>query len=123
MKKLILIISLTAIAILLNSSVSIQAQAIDVSGKWNMKVESPAGTGSPVFVLKQSKDSISGTYAGQLGEAAVKGTIKDKEIRLEFKGGEVACVYTGTVDGNTMKGKAVFGDLGEGTFTGMKEAK
>ena len=123
MKKLLLVISLSVTAILLNGSVSVQAQAIDVSGKWNMKVETTAGSGSPVFVLKQSKDSISGTYTGQLGEAAVKGTIKDKEIRLEFKGGEISCVYTGTVDGNTMKGKAVFGDLGEGTFTGTKEGK
>ena len=123
MKKLLLVIYLSVTAMLLNGSVSVQAQAIDVSGKWNMKVETTAGSGSPVFVLKQSKDSISGTYTGQLGEAAVKGTIKDKEIRLEFKGGEIACVYTGTVDGNTMKGKAVFGDLGEGTFTGTKEGK
>ncbi len=99
------------------------AQAIDVSGKWNMKVETTAGSGTPVFVLKQSGDSITGTYTGQLGEAPVKGTLKDKEIRLEFKANDIAVVYTGTVDGNTMKGKAVFGDLGEGTFSGSKENK
>ena len=123
MKKLLLFISLSVVVLLLNAATILQAQAIDVTGKWNMKVETSAGSGSPVFVLKQSKDSISGTYSGQLGEAVVKGTIKDKEIRLEFKGGEIACVYTGTVEGNTMKGKAVFGDLGEGTFSGVKEGK
>jgi hypothetical protein len=123
MKKLLLFISLSVVVLLLNAATTVQAQAIDVTGKWNMKVETSAGSGSPVFVLKQSKDSISGTYTGQLGEAVVKGSIKDKEIRLEFKGGEIACVYTGTVEGNTMKGKAVFGDLGEGTFSGVKEGK
>jgi len=123
MKKLFNLSSLMAIAIFCCSYTFIFVQAIDVSGKWNMKVETAAGSGTPVFVLKQSGETITGTYTGQLGEAPVKGTIREKDIRLEFKGGEIAVVYTGTVDGNTMKGKAVFGELGEGTFSGVKDAK
>lgn len=123
MKKIIFTASLMTMTLLFISIASVFAQAIDVSGKWNMKVETTAGSGSPVFVLKQQGDLITGTYTGQLGEAAVKGTLKDKEIRLEFKANEIAVVYTGTVDGNTMKGKAVFGDLGEGTFSGSKDVK
>ena len=42
-----------------------------------MEVESPMGSGSPIFDLKQSPDgSITGTYQGRLGEATVKGKIK-----------------------------------------------
>ncbi len=123
MKKIIFTASLMTMTLLFISAASVFAQAIDVSGKWNMKVETTAGSGSPVFVLKQQGDLITGTYTGQLGEAAVKGTLKDKEIRLEFKANEIAVVYTGIVDGNTMKGKAVFGDLGEGTFSGSKDVK
>lgn len=123
MKKIIFTASLMTMTLLFISAASVFAQAIDVSGKWNMKVETTAGSGSPVFVLKQQGDLITGTYTGQLGEAAVKGTLKDKEIRLEFKANEIAVVYTGTVDGNMMKGKAVFGDLGEGTFSGSKDVK
>ncbi len=29
--------------------------------------------------------------------------------------------YVGTVDGDTMKGKVVFADLGEGTFEGTRQ--
>jgi hypothetical protein len=29
--------------------------------------------------------------------------------------------YSGTVEGNTMKGKVVFGTIGEGTFTGIRK--
>ena len=123
MKKLFILSALMAIAIIFCSYTFMFVQAIDVSGKWNMKVETAAGSGTPVFILKQSGETITGTYTGQLGEAPVKGTLKEKDIRLEFKGGEIAVVYTGTVDGNTMKGKAVFGELGEGTFSGVKEAK
>ena len=114
---------ITASFVMIALVLSAFAQAIDVSGKWNMKVETSAGSGSPVFVLKQSGETITGTYTGQLGEAPVKGTLKDKEIKLEFKANDIAIVYTGTVEGNTMKGKAVFGDLGEGTFSGSRESK
>jgi hypothetical protein len=123
MKTTIQFASLLAIVLLLVSTNSLFAQAIDVTGKWNLKVETSAGSGTPVFVLKQAGETITGTYTGQLGQADVKGTLKEKEIKLEFKAGEINVVYSGTVDGNTMKGRAVFGDLGEGTFTGSKEIK
>ena len=123
MKKIICISSVITLVLLFVSATSLFAQATDVSGKWNMKVETSAGSGTPVFVLKQSGETITGTYTGQLGQADVKGTLKDKDIRLEFKAGEINVVYTGTVEGNTMKGKAVFGDMGEGTFSGTKETK
>ena len=88
-----------------------------------MKVETSAGSGTPVFVLKQTGETITGTYTGQLGEAAVTGTLKEKTIRLEFKAGDYNVVYTGAVEGNTMKGKLAIGDAAEGTFSGTKEVK
>jgi hypothetical protein len=123
MKKILMMASLMTMTLVFISSASVFAQAIDVSGRWNMKVETAAGPRTPVFVLKQSGELITGTYTGQMGEFPVKGTIKDKEIRLEFKAGEIGVVYTGTVDGNTMKGKVIFGDLGEGSFAGAKEVR
>ncbi len=88
-----------------------------------MKVETSAGSGTPVFVLKQTGETVTGTYTGQLGEATVTGTSKEKEIKLEFKAGEYNVVYTGTVEGNTMKGKVAISDVAQGTFSGMKEVK
>ncbi|MDQ6813845.1 MAG: hypothetical protein M3040_08915 [Bacteroidota bacterium] len=123
MKKAIAILSFSTLFLMLLSSFSVLAQALEVSGKWNMKVETSAGSGTPVFVLKQSAETIAGTYNGQLGEAAVTGTLKEKAIRLEFKAGEYLVVYTGMVEGNTMKGKLTIGDAAEGTFTGTKEVK
>ncbi|GEO11251.1 hypothetical protein [Segetibacter aerophilus] len=123
MKKAFCIVSLSTILLLLFSTLSVSAQAIDVSGKWNMKVETSAGSGTPIFVLKQAGEKISGTYTGQLGEAPVSGTLKEKAIKLEFKVGDYNVVYTGTIEGNTMKGKVAIGDAAEGTFTGTKEIK
>ena len=122
MKKAFCILSFSTMLVLL-STFSASAQAVDVSGKWNMKVETSAGSGTPVFVLKQTGESITGTYTGQLGEAEITGTIKEKEIKLEFKAGDYNIVYTGTVEGNTMKGKVAIGDAAQGTFAGVKEVK
>ena len=122
MKKAFCILSFSTMLVLL-STFSASAQAVDVSGKWNMKVETSAGSGTPVFVLKQTGETITGTYSGQLGEAEVTGTLKGKEIKLEFKAGDYNIVYTGTVDGNTMAGKVGIGDAAQGTFAGVKEVK
>ncbi len=123
MKKAFCIISLSTMMLLLLSTFSVSAQAVDVSGTWNMKVETSAGSGTPVFVLKQTGETVTGTYTGQLGEAVVTGTSKDKEIKLEFKAGDYNVIYTGTIEGNTMKGKVAIGDVAQGTFSGIKEVK
>jgi hypothetical protein len=96
----------------------------NVTGTWNMAVESPIGSGNPVFVLTQSGAEVTGTYKGQLGEAPVKGTLKGNAIELKYnvsaQGMDLVVTYAGTVEGETMKGKVSYGDMGEGTFTGKK---
>jgi hypothetical protein len=96
-----------------------------ITGTWTLTVESPNGTGNPVFNLKQEGEKITGTYKGALGEAPVTGTLKGKDLTISFKtsggqAGEQTVEYTGTVEGATMKGKVKLGALGEGTFTGKK---
>jgi len=58
------------------------------------------------------------------GEAPVTGTVKGNKIEFSFKASgpvEGTVTYTGTIDGNTMKGTAKFGDLGEATWTAKKQ--
>ena len=120
--KRILISTIAISAIILILSVSFQAQKAIVTGTWNMKVETSAGSGTPVFVLKQENDTlITGTYKGQFGEAPVKGSIRVNKISLKLSASDMDISYSGTVEGNTMKGKVVFGTMGEGTFTGTRK--
>ena len=103
---------------------SMAANAADVSGTWNMTVESQAGTGNPVFTLKQAGEAVTGTYKGTLGEAPVTGTLKGNALVLTYnisaQGMDLKVTYTGTVDGTSVSGKVALGDLGEGTFKGTK---
>jgi hypothetical protein len=93
-----------------------------VDGRWKMTVETTAGNGNPVFELKHLTDStLSGTYKGQLGDAAVKGTIRGKKIHLEFEVSANIIVYDGTVEGDSMKGLLKLGTMAEGSFTGVRE--
>jgi hypothetical protein len=101
------------------------AQSTNVTGKWNLTIETQAGTGNPSVTLKQEGEQLTGNYKGRFGEAPLKGTVKGKDIQFSFKvdaqGQELQVEYSGAVDGDTMKGKVKFGDFAEGTFTGKKE--
>jgi hypothetical protein len=96
----------------------------NVAGEWDFTVETQAGTGSPHFSLKQDGTAVTGTYKGQLGEAPVTGTVQGDELTLSFKvnaqGADLAITYSGTLEGDTIKGKVSLGEMGEGTFTGKK---
>lgn len=120
--KQLFLVSIAFSAIIMMLAVAFQAQPAKVTGTWTMAVETSAGSGTPVFVLKQENDTlITGTYTGQFGEAPVRGTIKVNKINLIFTASDVDIEYTGIVDDNSMKGKVVFGTMGEGTFTGTRK--
>lgn len=101
------------------------SSAVNVTGAWNVEVETQAGSGTPSFTFKQEGEKLTGHYKGQLGEADLTGTVKGGQIEFSYKltGGQVegTVVYTGTTDGKTMKGKVSLAGLGEGTFTGKKQ--
>jgi len=92
-----------------------------IAGTWDMNVQTSAGNGTPVMILKQENDTlVTGTYSGQLGEAPIKGLIKGNDVVLEFTVSGNLIRYAGVVDGDNMKGKVTLGSLGEGTFTGRR---
>jgi hypothetical protein len=109
-------------AIVMMAGTTSKAQNANVKGNWKMNVETSVGSGSPDFELKHVTDStLTGTYKGQLGEATVKGTVKRKQVHLEFSINDNLIEYNGTVDGDAMKGKVRLGSMGEGTFTGARK--
>ena len=128
MKKAIKSAALPAfvIATLLAAASAFAADAAKVAGDWTLSVETPNGTRTPTASFKQEGENLTGTYKGALGEAPLKGTIKGNEIKftvtVNTPNGELALDYSGTVDGDSMKGSVKFGQAGEGTWTGKKKA-
>lgn len=101
------------------------ADTVNIAGDWNLTIETPNGTGTPTVTFKQDGETLTGTYKGRFGETALKGTIKGNEFKFSFtispQGQDLVVEYSGTVDGDSMKGKAKFGDMGEGAFTGKRK--
>ena len=103
-----------------------QAGAVDITGDWSVAVETSAGSGNPSFTFKQEGEKLTGMYKGQLGEGPLTGTVKGADINFTIKvnaqGQDLTIVYTGKIESkDSMKGKVVLGELGEGTFTGKRK--
>ena len=101
------------------------AKSANVTGNWKLTIETPNGPGTPSVTFKQEGEDLTGTYKGRMGEAPLKGTVKGSDIKFTIKvnaqGQDLQIDYSGTVEGDTMKGKVKFGEFGEGTFSGKKE--
>ena len=117
---------LKSVVIVLVFAMSLAGRApvpVDVTGIWDFQVETQQGSGTPVFTFKQEGEKLTGQYKGIFGESALTGTVKGNAIEFSFKvSGDVegTLVYTGTVDGDTAKGKVKFAELGDGTWSGKK---
>ena len=95
----------------------------DVSGTWNASVKTDFGSGTPVFVLKQSGEKLSGAYSGTLGSTQVSGTVKGEDVVVEFESQGAKVVYFGKLDGagQTMKGKVYLAGMPNWTFTAARK--
>jgi hypothetical protein len=99
--------------------------AADISGNWDVTVETDQGSGNPKFTFQQSGEKLTGTYEGLLGKANLTGTVKGDRVEFSFeaKGGPVEgkVTYRGTIESATrMKGDVELAGLGKGTWTGVK---
>ena len=103
----------------------LQAQT-DVTGTWDLTVETQQGTANPSVTLRQSGEKLSGTYRGRLGDSKVEGTLRGNDIQfsvtLRFQDQPLVITYTGTADRDSMRGTVQFGDRGSGTWSGKRRS-
>jgi hypothetical protein len=108
------------------ANVAGEVDSANVAGEWNLTVETPNGTGTPTVIFKQDGETLTGTYKGRMGDTPLKGTITGNNIKFTVtispQGNDLVIEYTGAVDGDTMKGKVKFGEMGESTWSGKKKA-
>jgi hypothetical protein len=109
------------------SAIGAQASpSVDLTGKWLFTVNTDAGTGTPTVTLTQKGDSLTGHYSSQLlGEAELKGTVKDGKFSFALQGNvqgtAVAVTYTGTIESkDALKGSVDLGGQASGTFTAKR---
>jgi hypothetical protein len=99
-----------------------------LSGNWIVTIESQMGAQDSKMALTQTGQALSGSLEAPapLGNAPIKGNVTGKDVTLSFnvnaQGMELKIDLIGTQEnGANMKGRAVFGSFGEGTFTAKKQ--
>ncbi len=113
--------------ILFLAGVSICALAVDISGTWEMSMETPRGeTRDSEIKIEQDGDKITVVMEGFqgdeiTGEGTVTGNEAEWTVNFETQRGDMTIVYKATVEGDTMTGQAEVGDFGTMEFTAKKK--
>jgi hypothetical protein len=98
---------------------------IDVTGIWDMSIETPQGTRTLASTFKQDGEKLTGTQASEMGEFQLQGTVKGADIAfamvIDMQGQQMTISYAGKVDGETMSGTVEFGTFGSSTWTAKKK--
>jgi hypothetical protein len=101
------------------------AKGPDLSGKWVLTTESQMGAQDAEMTVRQTGNALAGTITGQAGTVDYTGALNGSAVAFDFtinvQGTDLKLDYNGTVEGDTMKGKAVFGQFGEGTFIAKRK--
>ncbi|MBL8266319.1 hypothetical protein [Steroidobacter sp.] len=102
-----------------------QPKGADLSGNWILTTESQMGAQDAAMSVRQTGSALAGTITGQAGSVDYTGSVNGSAVAFDFviniQGTDLKLDYSGTVEGDTIKGKAVFGQFGEGTFTAKRK--
>jgi hypothetical protein len=97
----------------------------NVTGDWDVTIQSPQGTNTVLVTLKQDGEKVSGLFKGPQGELPFEGgTLTGNDLKFAFtvnvQGNSIIISLTGKVDGAAISGKADFGGFGEGDWSAKR---
>jgi hypothetical protein len=106
-----LALALTCGTLLLRcSAITAADEPAQVTGSWEMSVETPRGAMTQALTLQQDGGTLKGTLKGQRGEAPVTGSVTGNKISFavtrDTPNGSFTIEYSGTVAGDSMTGTA-----------------
>ena len=110
MRKLAgIVLGACALSLLLSAGVRAADEPAKAGGKWEMTLPGPQGPDTRELTIEQTGEKIKGTMKGRRGDTPFEGTVKANKISFTVKrqrpdGGETTSEYTGTIDGDNMKG-------------------
>jgi hypothetical protein len=126
MKRLFLLVLGVALAVApVAAQDAAKPKAVDISGSWEMTVESPQGQMIITAKFKQDGETLTGTHISEMGEAPLKGTVKGADVEytltLDMGGQQMSIVHKAKVDGDTMRGSADIEGMGTIAFTAKRK--
>jgi hypothetical protein len=122
MKRLVCALSALVCALILSASAT--AQSPDVTGDWDVTINSPQGARTGQLSLKQDGEKLTGKIKSQRGETPLEGEVKGKEVKfkytVKFQDQDLVISMSGNVDGDAMKGDADFGGFAQGDWNAKR---
>ena len=116
---------LIAVAVALVPVAAQDAKKIDITGTWELTVESPQGQMVITANYKQEGEALTGTHVSDMGEVPLKGTVKGPDIEytltIDMGGQQTSIVHKAKVDGDTIAGSANVGEMGAIPFTAKRK--
>lgn len=112
--------------ILVFFAISLSAQDVNVTGDWELSMETQRGPMTQEMHFEQDGEKLTVTMTTRRGdEITGEGTIKGNEIEWTITRstprGEFMMTYKGTVEGDTMSGEVQMGDRGSMEWTAKKK--
>ena len=118
------------------SAAAFQAKPVDVTGDWEFTMTGGPGGGPPgggdrppmVVTFVQKGEDLEANMTTPMGEMKGTGKVVGNEIEFTFTMtggpmGDMTIVHKGKVDGDTMKGTAAMGEMGEMEWTAKRVKK
>ena len=126
MKRMILLVVGMVLAVApVAAQDAAKPKVVDITGSWEMTVESPQGTMVITANFKQDGETLTGTHVSEMGETPLKGTVKGVDVEytltLDMGGQQMSIVHKAKVDGDTMRGSADIEGMGTIAFTAKKK--
>lgn len=126
MKRLILLVLWVALGVApIVAQDAAKPKPVDITGSWEMTVESPQGRMTIVANFKQDGETLTGTHVSEMGESPLKGTVKGANVEytltLDMGGQQLSIVHKAKVDGDTMRGSADIEGMGTIAFTAKRK--
>jgi hypothetical protein len=107
------------------SSLSTQGEVPDLSGRWVLTTDSGMGSEDAEMTVIQTGSKLVGTITSRAGTVDYAGTVQGSVVAfdfvLEIHGADLKLDYSGTIEGDTIKGTTQFGKFGSGTFTARRK--
>jgi len=124
MKRTSTIIAVILGTMLVLSLVAVAQDAAKVGGTWEMTSQGRQGPQTSTLTIDQTGNKFKGTLKGQRGEAPIEGTVDGNKIAFTIErdtpNGKFTMNYTGTVDGDNIKGTVKMGE-NEREWTAKKQ--
>ncbi len=101
------------------------AAAVDLSGRWNVRIAYASGSSNHVLHLRQRGNDVGGTHQGDFVARDLAGTISGSEVRLRSSyggqtGDSLSFAFTGKVSGDRMEGTLDMGEYLSATWSATR---